>query len=136
MRRTWRNWAETKANTRWKQFETARSMRESQNQITYQASTTWCLGKGIQRKKIPGSQPQRFSTLESSSAHSTRTILASRQRLLLPLTPRHRWLDQQSSSPQNESEDDQQKDVLRSASSEVTSRNPSQFGFLEPEAGG
>ena len=122
MRRTWRNWTPVTiaGNTRWKQFGTARSMRESQNRANYQASTIWCLEKGTQKKRIPGNQPQRSSTLGSSSARSTKTILTSRQRLLLPSTPRHRWLGQQPSSPPNESEDDQRKDVLRSASSEVT----------------
>ena len=57
MRRMRRNWTPMTitGNTRWKQFGTARSMRESQNRVTYQASTTGCLRKGTQRKKIPGS---------------------------------------------------------------------------------
>ena len=84
-------------------------MQESQNQIIYQVSTIWSHGKDIQRKKIPGSQLQRSSTSGSSSARSTRTTLTSRQRLLLLLTPHHRWLDRQSSRLDlpNESEDDQ-----------------------------
>ena len=100
MRRTRRNWTPViiARNTRWKQFGTARSMQKSQNRVTYQAFTTWCFGKGIQKKKIPGSQPQRFSTLESSSACSIRTTLTSRRRLLLQSTPHHRWLDQPSFS--------------------------------------
>ena len=95
-------------------------MQKSQNRVTYQASTTWCLGKGTQRKRIPRSQPQRSTILKSSSARSTRTTLISQQQPLLPSIPRHQWLDQRSSSPPNESEDDQQKDVLQSASSEAT----------------
>ena len=120
-----RNWTPVTiaGNTRWKQFGTARSMRESQNQVTYQASTIWCLGKGIQRKRIPGSQPQQSSTLESSSARSTRTILTSRQRLLLPSTPHHQWLDQQPGPPSfsNKSEDDRQ-DALKNAPNEEATR--------------
>ena len=122
--RTRRNWTPATmivGNTRWKQFGTARSMQESQNQVTYQVSTIWCLGKGIQKKKIPGSQPQRSSTLESPSACSTRIILTSRQQLLLPSTPHHRWLDQQPGPPSlsNKSEGDRQ-DALRNAPNEVT----------------
>ena len=41
-------------NTSWKQFRTTRSMQESQNRVTYQASTTCCLGKGIQRREYLG----------------------------------------------------------------------------------
>ena len=102
-------------------------MQGSQNRVTYQASTTWCFGKSIQKKRIPGSQPQRSSTLESSSARSTRTTLTSRRRLLLQSTPHHQWLGQQSSPPSlpsgnedDQRKDDQRKDVLRSASSEET----------------
>ena len=118
MRTTWRNWTpETMiaGNTRWKQFGTARSMRESQNRVIYQASTTWCLGKGTQRKRIPRSQPQRSSILESLSACSTRTTLTSRRQLLLQSIPHHRWLGQQSSPPSLSigNEDDQQ-DTLQS----------------------
>ena len=114
MRRTQKNWTPVTiaGNTRWKQFGTVWSMQESQNRVTYQASTTWCLEKSIQRKKIPRSQPQRSSTLESSSARSTRTILTSRRQLLLQSTPHHQWLDQLSLS--NGKKDDQQ-DALRSA---------------------
>ena len=132
----------TTRNTRWKQFETAQSMQKSQNWATYQASTIWCLGKGIQKKKIPGSQPQRSSILGSSSAHSTRTTLTSRRRLLLQSTPHHQWLGQQS-SPLNLSSGnkDDRQDALQSAlrrarcakqgqergdKEEATRRNPSQ----------
>ena len=96
-------------STKWRQFGTTRSMQESQNQVTYQVSTTWSHRKDIQRKRIPWSQVQPSSTFESSSARSTRTILTSRPRLLLLSTPRHRWLDRQSRplSLSNESEDDQ-----------------------------
>ena len=96
-------------STKWRQFGTARSMRESQNQVIYQVFTTWSHGKNIQRKRIPGNQLQRSSTSESSLARSTRTILTSRPRLLLLSTPHHRWLDRQSSRLDlpNESEDDQ-----------------------------
>ena len=96
-------------STKWRQFGTARSMRESQNLVIYQVSTIWSHRKDMQRKKIPRSQLQRFSTSGSSSARSTRTTLTSRQRLLLLLTPHHRWLDRQSSRLDlpNESEDDQ-----------------------------
>ena len=96
-------------STKWRQFGTARSMQESQNQVIYQVSTIWSHGKDIQKKRIPGSQLQRSSTSESSSARSTRTILTSRPRLLLLSTPHHRWLDRRSSrrSLSNESEDDQ-----------------------------
>ena len=147
MRRTRRNWTPVTiaGNTRWKQFGIARSMQESQNRVTYQASTTWCLGKNIQRKRIPGSQPQRSSTLESLLACSTRTTLTSWQRLLLQSIPHHQWLDLPSLSSGNK---DNQQDALRSAPSranrrakqghkkEVTRRNPSQFSFLKgPEAG-
>ena len=125
-------------NTRWKQFGTARSMRESQNWATYQISTTWCLGKSTQRKTIPGSQPQWFSTLESSSACSTKTTLTNRQRLLLQSIPHHQWLGRQSSPPSLSSRNkDDQQDALRSAprrarrakrgdKKEATRKNPSQ----------
>ena len=96
-------------STKWRQFGTARSMQGSQNQVIYQVSTIWSHEKDIQRKKIPGSQLQRFSTSESSSARSTRIILTSQPQLLLLSTSHHRWLDQQLSprSLPNESEDDQ-----------------------------
>ena len=96
-------------STKWRQFGTARSMQESQNQVTYQGSIIWSHEKDIQRKRIPGSQLQRSSISESSSARSTRTILTSRPRLLLLLTPHYRWPDRQSSplSLPNESKDDQ-----------------------------
>ena len=140
-----RNWTPVPiaGNTSWKQFGTVQSMREGQNRVTYQVSTTWYLGKGTQRKGIPGSQPQRSSTLGSSLARSTRTILTSRQRPFLQSTPHHRWLGQQSSPPSLPSgnEDDRQ-DALRSAPkrSEAT-RKRRQGGIrvsvvLEPEAGG
>ena len=91
-------------------------MQESQNQVNYQAFIIWCLRKGIQRKKTSKSQPQRSNTLESSSTRSTRTILTSRQRLLLLSTPHHQWLDEQPSSPSLPSgfKDDRQA-ALRSA---------------------
>ena len=99
----------TMRSTKWRQFGTVRSMRGSWNQVIYQVSTTWFHGKDTRRKKIPGSQPQRSNTSESSSAHSTWIILTSRPRLLLLSTPHHRWLDRQSSRLDlpNESEDDQ-----------------------------
>ena len=126
MRRNWTPGTMIAGNTRWKQFGTARSMRESQNRVTYQASTTWCLGKGIQRKRIPGSQPQQSSTLESSSACSTRTILTSQQRLLLPLTPHHRWLDQQPGPPslsyKSKGDRVDRQDALRNAPNEEVTR--------------
>ena len=109
-----------------------------QNRATYQASTTWCLRKDTQRKRIPGSQPQRSSTLKSSSACSTRTTLTSRRQLLLQSILHYQWLSQQSSllSPSSRNKDDRQ-DALRSAlrrarcakqgdKEEVTKRNPSQ----------
>ena len=46
-------------------------LRESQNQVIYQVSTIWFLGKVIQKKKIPGSLHRPFSTLGSSSARSS-----------------------------------------------------------------
>ena len=124
MRKMRKNWTPVTIpeNTRWKQFETAQSMRESQNRVIYQAFTTWCLEKGTQKKRIPGSQPQQSRILGSSSARSTRTILTNRQQPLLPLTPHHQWLGQQSSSTPNESKDDQQKNVLRSMSSKATKK--------------
>ena len=96
-------------STKWRQFGTARSMRESQNQVIYQVSTIWSHGKHIQRKRIPGSQLQWSSTSGSSSACSTTTTLTSQSQLLLLLTSHHRWLDQQSSQLDlpNESEDNQ-----------------------------
>ena len=96
IRRTRRNWTlvTIAGNTRWKQFGTARSIRESQNRAIYQVSTIWFHGRNIQRKKIPGSQPQRSSILESISAHSSRTTLISRWQHLLQSTLHHRWLDQ------------------------------------------
>ena len=98
-------------NTKWRQFGTARSIQESQNQVIYQISTIWSHRKDIQRKKIYGSQLQQSSTSESSSARSTRIILTSKPQLLLLLTPHHRWLDRQSSSRSfpNKSEDNQPK---------------------------
>ena len=96
-------------STKWRQFGTARSMRESQNQVIYQVSTIWSHRKDIQRKRIPESQLQRSSTSESSSACSTRTILTSRPQLLLLSTPHHQWLDRQSSQLDlpNKSKNDQ-----------------------------
>ena len=96
-------------STKWWQFGTVRSMWGSQNQVIYQASTTWFHGKDTQKKKIPGSQSQQSNTLESSLTRSIRIILTSRPRLFLLLTPRHQWLDRQSSplGLPNESEDDQ-----------------------------
>ena len=114
--RTRRNWTPATriaGNTKWRQFGTARSMQESQNQVIYQVSTIWSHGKDIQKKRIPGSQPQRSSTSESSSARSARITLTSQPRLLLLSTPHHqrldRQLDRQSSrrSLSNKSKDDQ-----------------------------
>ena len=83
-------------NKKWRQFGIAWSMRESQK-VIYQDYIIWFLGKGIRRKRIPGSQLQQFSTSGSSSTYCTRIILTSRQRLLLLLTSHHRGLDQQLS---------------------------------------
>ena len=96
-------------------------MQESQNRVIYQVSTIWFHGKDIQRKRIPGSQFQRSSTSESSSARSTRTILTSRPRLLLLSTPHPRWLDRQSSRLDlpNESEDDQPTALTNELKSEL-----------------
>ena len=110
--RTRRNWTPATriaGNTKWRQFGTARSMQESQNQVIYQVSTIWSPGKDIQKKRIPGSQFQRSSTSESSSARSTKIILTSQPRLLLLSTPHHQRLNRQSSqrSLLNKSEDDQ-----------------------------
>ena len=99
-----------KAGSRkWRQFGTARSIRESQNRVIYQVSIIWSYEKDIQRKRIPRNQLQWSSTSESSSACSIKTILTSRPRLLLLSTPHHRWLDRQSSRLDlpNESEDNQ-----------------------------
>ena len=41
-------------------------MQESWNQVIYQVSIIWSYGKNIQKKKIPGSQLQRFSASENS----------------------------------------------------------------------
>ena len=87
---------------RWRQFGIARSMQESQNQVIYQGSTIWFLGKVIQKKKIPGSLIQRSNTLGSSSACSTRIILTSRQQSLRPLTLHHQWPGQPSSQQQSQ----------------------------------
>ena len=48
MIRTRQNWTQmTKMrSTKWRHFRIARSIRESQNQAIYQASTIWFLGKG------------------------------------------------------------------------------------------
>ena len=100
MRTTRRNWTPVTmiaVSMRWRQFVTARSMRESQNQVIYQVSTIWFLGKVIQKKKIPGSLHRPFSTLGSSSARSTKIIRTSRQRPLRPSTLHHRWPGQPSS---------------------------------------
>ena len=116
--RTRRNWtpARIAVSTRWRQFVTALSMRESQNQVIYQGSTIWFFGKVIQKKKIPRSLTQRSNTLGSSSARSIRIILTSRQRPLRPSTLHHRWPGQPSSQQpsqrsdqrlRNESEADQ-----------------------------
>ena len=96
-------------STKWRQFGTARSMRESQNQVTYQVSIIWSHRKDFQRKRIPESQLQWSSISESSLARSTRTIFTSRPRLLLLSTLHHRWPDRQSSrlGLPNESKDDQ-----------------------------
>ena len=104
--RTQRNWtpARIAVSTRWRQFVTALSMRESQ-QVIYQDSTIWFLGKVIQKKKIPGSLTQRSNTLGSSSARSTRTILTSRQRSLRPSTLHHRWPGQPSSQQPSQRSD-------------------------------
>ena len=90
IRITRRNWTPTTAgSTKWRQFGTIQFMRESQNWAIYQAFTIWFHGRDIQRKRIPGSQPQRSSTLESLSARFTKTILTSQQQLLLLSTPCH-----------------------------------------------
>ena len=99
MKKRW-NWTTViMKSTKWRLFATARSMRESQQAI-YRGSTIWYLGKGIRKKKIPGSLHQPFSTLGSSSAHSIRIILRSRQQLLRPSIPHHQWPGQQSNQNQ------------------------------------
>ena len=97
MRRNWTPVTMKAVSTRWRQFVTAPSMRESQKQVIYQGSTIWFLGKVIQKKKIPGSLHRPFSTLGSSSARSTKIIRTSRQRPLRPSTLHHRWPGQPSS---------------------------------------
>ena len=141
-RRNWTPATMIAGNTKWRQFGTARSMQESQNQVIYQVSTIWSHGKDIQKKRIPGSQLQRSSTLESSSARSTKTTLTSRRQHLLQSIPHHRWLDSLSLSSGNE---DDQQNALRSAprrayrrakrgdKKEVTRRNPSQISFQKDQ---
>ena len=120
--RTWSWTPVTKTGSmKWRQFGTARSMQGSQSQAIYQVSTIWSHGKDIRRKKIPGNQPQRSNTSESSSARSTRIILTSRLRLLRLLTLHHQWLDQQS-SPQslpNKTMDDQPTALTNELKSEL-----------------
>ena len=84
-------------------------MQGSQNQVIYQISTIRSHGKDIQRKRVPGSQLQRSSISESSSARSTKIIVTSQPQLLLLSTLYHWWLDRQSSlrSLPNENKDDQ-----------------------------
>ena len=74
MRTTQRDWtpAMITESTKWRLFETARSMRENQNQaIIYRGFTTWFHENIIRKKKIPGSQLQLFSTFRKliSSFH-------------------------------------------------------------------
>ena len=64
-------------NTKWKQFGTARSMQENQNQVIYQVSTIWSHGKDILKKKILGSWPWQYNTFRSCSASSTMKISTS-----------------------------------------------------------
>ena len=97
-------------STRWRQFVTALSMQESQNQVIYQGSTIWFFEKVIQKKKISGSLHRPFSILGSSSARSIGIILTSRQWLLRPLTLHHRCPSQslgQRSNQQNKSKANQ-----------------------------
>ena len=69
-RQNWMSVMMRAESMKWRQFEIARFMRESQR-VIYQGSTIWFLGKVIQKKKIPGSLYRSFSTLESSSACSS-----------------------------------------------------------------
>ena len=79
--RMWRNSrpAALTRSTRWKGFGTVRSMRRSQQQVTYRASTTWYHGRVTLRKRTPGSLHRQCNTSGSWSAPSTRIIPTSRQ---------------------------------------------------------
>ena len=111
IRTTQRNWtpAMIAESTSWRQFGTARFMRESQNQVIYQGSTIWYLEKGIRRKKILESVHWQFNTLGNRSVHSIKIISISQQRPLRPLTLHHQWLDHLPSplAPRSKSEADQ-----------------------------
>ena len=113
-------------STNWRQFGTARSMQESQNQVIYQVSTICSHGKDTQRKRILESQLQRSGTSESSLARFIKTILTNRPRLLLLSTPRYWWLDWQSRllSFSNKSEDE-----LANSTNKRAKKNRAAFDF-------
>ena len=71
--KTQRNWtpAMRTESTKWRQFGIAQSIRKSQNQVICQGSIIWFFGTVVQKMKIPGSLYWLFSTLGSSSAHSS-----------------------------------------------------------------
>ena len=123
--KTRRNWTPVTMraeSTRWRQFVTARSMRESQR-VIYQGSTIWFLGKVIQKKKIPGSLHRPFSTLGSSSARSTKIIRTSRQRPLRPSTLHHRWPGQPSSQQPSQRSNQQKRGQPANSSNKRAKKN-------------
>ena len=123
-------------STKWRQFRTARSMQESQNQVIYQASTIWFHGKDIRRKRILGSRPWRYNTFGSCLASSTTRTPTSRRQYPFPLIPLHPWQNQQSSSPQSGNKDDQQKALQSALKSEATRKVSESVWFsMKPEAG-
>ena len=93
--RMWRNSrpAALTRSTRWKGFGTVRSMRRSQQQVTYRASTTWYHGRVTLRKRTPGSLHRQYNTSGSWSAPFTKIILISQRQPLLPPILRLQWLD-------------------------------------------
>ena len=83
-------------NTKWRVFERARFIPESQSWVIYPGSIIWFLGKATQKKKTPGNLTQRSNTSGSSSARSIEIILTSRQQPLRPSTLLHQWPGQPS----------------------------------------
>ena len=76
-------------------------MPGSQIAVTYQAYTTWCLGKATRKKKIPESQHRPSITYVGSSALFIRRTQKSQQQLYPQLTPHCEWLRLQTILPRS-----------------------------------
>ena len=78
-------------STRLMAFKIAQSMPKSQQQVSYQGSTTWFCEKATLKKRIPKSLYWQPSIFEGSLTLTTKTIQKSQQQLFSPSIRLHQW---------------------------------------------